>query len=294
MPTLVIGASGLVGYEFYRQNKGKKGWFFTYRSVKVDDFLQLDASDAGQAEKLVSELKPDTVILPAAMAWVDKCEREPELARKNNVELLQNVIDAMKRHGGRRIVFFSTDYLFDGKGGPYSEDAEPNPLNVYGKIKLECERMLENSGLDYIILRTTGIFGWEKQGKNFLYRIFDTLGKGKPIEVPNDQYATPTYVKDIVGAAMALLEKGQTGTFNVVGPQYMNRVELSQKFAKGFGFDGGLIVGKPTSEFKSAAPRPMKAGFRIDKILGLGIRMRTVEEAVEDMKRRKEEDDKYE
>jgi len=293
MATLVIGASGQVGYEFYRQNKQKDDWHYTYRSVKIDDFIQLDAADAQRTDEVFSEIKPDTVIMPAAMAWVDKCEREPELARKNNVEALQNVLDSMKKNGGKRIVFFSTDYIFDGENGPYSEDAPTNPLNVYGKIKLKCEKMLGESGFDYIILRTTGVFGWEKQRKNFLYRIFDNLGQNKPMVVPDDQYATPTYVKDLVSAAMALLEGCHYGVFNVVGPEFMNRVELATRFAKGFGFDAALISGKPTSEFPAAAPRPLRAGFRIDKIKSLGIRMRTVDEAVKDMIARKAEDDRY-
>jgi dTDP-4-dehydrorhamnose reductase len=293
MTTLVIGASGQVGYEFYRQNKQKDDWFYTYRSVKVDDFIQLDATDAERTEEVFSEIKPDTVILSAAMAWVDKCEKEPELARKNNVEALQNVLNSMKKHGGERMVFFSTDYLFDGKDGPYSENALFHPLNVYGKLKLECEQILEKSGLNYIILRTTGVFGWEKQGKNFLYRVFKNLGNNQPLVVPDDQYATPTYVKDLVSAAMKLLEGKNYGIFNVVGPEFMNRVELATKFANGFGFDASLISGKPTSEFTSVAPRPLRAGFKIDKIKSLGIKMRTVEEAVEDMKARKDEDDKY-
>src|SRR3989338_3835167 len=177
MSVLVIGASGLVGYEFYRQNGEKEGWHYTYRNVK-------------------------------------------------------NVIDALQKTTRGKMVFFSTDYLFDGKDGPYSEDAKPNPLNVYGKLKLECEQEIQKSGLDYLIIRTTGVFGREIQRKNFLYRVTETLTRGDDLVIPNDQFANPTYVKDLVSATTNLLEMGKNGIYNVAGPEIMPRTELSHRFAK--------------------------------------------------------------
>lgn len=296
MDVLVVGASGLVGYEFFRQKGREKGWSFTYRSMKVDGFIRLEATDPAQVERVVSELKPELVILPAAMADVNRCEREYDVAYLNNVGIVKNFISALKKAGipGARIVFISTDYLFDGKAGPYSEEAEPNPINKYGKLKLMCEDELRNSGLGYLIIRTTGIFGWEMQRKNFLYRVMDTLGAGKELVIPNDQYANPTYVKDLVGATLRLLELRKNGVFNVVGPQYMNRVELAGKFAHEFGLDGrkGLIKGVATSELGGLAPRPLKAGLKTGKIDALGIRVRTVEEAAADMRKSREKEDR--
>ncbi|HID72306.1 TPA: NAD(P)-dependent oxidoreductase [Candidatus Micrarchaeota archaeon] len=293
MVTLVIGGSGLVGYEFYRQSAGQEGWHFTYRSKKMDGFRQLDATDADAASAIIAELQPDVVIVPAAMAHVNRCETEPEMARLNNVGLIENVIAPMKKLGKGKLVFFSTDYLFDGRDGPYPEDAPFNPLNAYGRLKLDCEKAIAGSGLEHIIARTTGVFGWEMQRKNFLYRVMDTLSEGRELVIPEDQYATPTYVKDLVSAVNSLLEKGEGGVFNVSGPDYLNRVELASKMADAFSLDKSRIVGMPTSSFNNLAPRPLKAGLRIDKLTALGIMMRGVDESLEDMKRRKEEDDRY-
>ncbi|MFH2101558.1 MAG: NAD(P)-dependent oxidoreductase [Candidatus Micrarchaeota archaeon] len=292
MSTLVIGGSGLVGFEFYRQNHDKN-WHFTYRSKKMKGFIQLDAGDAEAANSLISELKPEVVIVPAAMPHVNRCETEPELAWEQNVGILKNVLEPMKALDKSKIVFFSTDYLFDGKDGPYPEDAPTNPMNEYGRIKLACEKEIQASGVEHIIARTTGIFGWEYQRKNFFYRLFDTLTAGKELVVPDDQYANPTYVKDLASAINSLLEKGASGVFNVSGPDYLNRLQLSNKMADAFGLDKSLIIGKPTTFFKTIAPRPLKAGFVLDKLFSLGIRMRGVEESLEDMKARKEEDDRY-
>ena len=127
MATLVIGASGLVGYEFYRQCGENEEWSFTYRSKKMRDFLQLDAADEEAVSEIVGELEPNLIILPAAYANVNGCETEKELARKNNVGIVENVLEAAGNNC--RIVFFSTDYLFDGKNGPYDEGAKPHPIN---------------------------------------------------------------------------------------------------------------------------------------------------------------------
>src|SRR3989339_1797240 len=126
MVSLVIGASGLVGYEFYRQKKNDGSWYFTYNNHKMNDFLHLDAGNLGEVRAIFNKINPNTVIFPAAMPNVNRCETEPEEAERANLGILQNVMDVMNGKG--KIVFYSTDYLFDGKNGPYSEDARVNPL----------------------------------------------------------------------------------------------------------------------------------------------------------------------
>lgn len=259
----------------------------------MNEFLKLDATNQEELDEALDKLKPELVIVPAAMPNVNKCEQEPELSHKNNVELIENVITTMKKYDGRKIVLFSTDYLFNGKNGPYSEDETPNPLNIYGKHKLECEKEIIASGLDYLIVRTTGIFGWEKQRKNFMYRVIDTLNRKEDLIIPNDQFANPTYVKDLVSATMILLKEGKNGIFNVAGPEIMERETLARRIARFYNLDESHIIGQPTSYFRGLANRPLNSGLRIDKIRSLGICMRTVEQALEDMKIKKSEEDKY-
>lgn len=294
MKTLVIGASGLVGYEFYRQNKDNQDWSYTYRNVKIHNFHHLDALNKEELGNLFKELRPELVIVPAAMANVNKCETEREFAYQGNVGVIKNVLDVMKKYGGKKIVFYSTDYLFDGENGPYDEEASFNPLNAYGKLKLECEKEIINSGFDYLIIRTTGIFGWEKQRKNFMYRVIDTLNRGDELVIPNDQLATPTYVKDLVKATIILLDKNLNGVFNVAGPEVMDRETLAKRIAKFFNLNLGLIRGEPTTYFKSLAPRPLKSGLKIGKINSLRIIMRSVEDSLLDMQKNKDVEDKYE
>ena len=291
MATLVIGASGLVGYEFYRQCGENEEWSFTYRSKKMRDFLQLDAADEEAVSEIVGELEPNLIILPAAYANVNGCETEKELARKNNVGIVENVLEAAGNNC--RIVFFSTDYLFDGKNGPYDEEAKPHPINYYGKLKLECEQLIASSGNPHLIVRTTGIFGYEAQHKNFLYRVTETLGAGKTLVVPSDQFANATYVRDLVSGTLSLLDAGKSGVWNIAGPEIFSKEELAKAYSSFFDLDASLIVGKPTSYFPSIAPRPMKGGLSTGKIAALGIKVRKVKEALADMKKRKRLDDSY-
>lgn len=291
MSSLVIGASGLVGYEFYRECGEQDKWHFTYRSKKLHDFIQLDATNAGAVSEIVGELEPSLIILPAAYANVNGCETDKELAHKNNVGIVKNVLDAAG--GNAKLVFFSTDYLFNGKSGPYDEEAAPHPLNYYGKLKLECEKLIVSSGKPHLIVRTTGIFGWEAQKKNFLYRVMDTLGAGKPLELPNDQFANATYVRDLVAATLELLDMKKSGVYNVAGSEIFSKEQLAREYAGFLKLNTSLIVGKPTTAFPSIAPRPLKGGLKIGKIEALGIRMRKVKDALADMMKRKRLDDSY-
>jgi len=291
MTTLVIGASGLVGYEFYRQKKEKKDWFFTYNTHKIDNFAHLDATDPAETENTMKKISPKVVIIPAALPNVNLCETDKDLAKKINLGIVENVLRFIPKDC--KIIFFSTDYIFDGKNGPYSEEDEPNPINYYGKLKLECEDMIKKSGHEYIIIRTTGIFGWELGRKNFFYKVFDTLETGKELCIPNDQFGNPTYVKDMISAVTTLIEKKCAGIYNVVGPECISRYEFAKRIADYFSLNKNLIAGKPTSYFKDNAPRPLRAGLKSDKITKIGIKLRTAEEAFLNMKQRKDIDNVY-
>ncbi|MBI4895185.1 MAG: NAD(P)-dependent oxidoreductase [Candidatus Aenigmarchaeota archaeon] len=289
MTNLVIGGSGLVGYEFYRQKKDN--YKFTYKSQKINSFIELDATCFEETKKLINKLSPEIVIVTAAMPDVNKCEIEKELAFKTNVGIIENIIKCLSKKS--KIVFFSSDYVFDGNSGPYSEKDKTNPINYYGELKVSCERKIINSGIKHLIIRTTGIFGWEMARKNFFYRVFDTLSSGKELFVPNDQFGNPTYVKDLVSTIEKMLNQDCEGIYNVVGEEWIARDNFARNIAKSFGLNDTLIIGKPTKYFKNIAPRPLKAGLRSDKIRKLGISIKSMDQAFEDMKNRKSIDDRY-
>src|SRR5262249_5131661 len=143
------------------------------------------------------------------------------------------------------------------------EDDLPNPLSVYGRSKLEAEQVLaEALGPALLTVRTTWVYGPERQGKNFAYQLAKTLSQGKPLVCPSDQGSNPSYRPDVARAVIGLTEAGRTGLVHVAGPEWVDRPRFARTLANGFGLDPGLIVPKTTAELGQPAARPLNGGLR--------------------------------
>ncbi len=290
MRILIIGASGFVGGQLFHDFAKHHDVFGTYCHAPQSHLLFLDITDKASVEHLLSTLKPEVVVQPAAQPWVDFCEQQQEESYKINVQgALQN-IDWCAAHQ-KRYVFLSTDYVFDGTNGPYAEDASCNPLNVYGKHKLLVEQYVQKTlGSLGLIVRTTTVFGWEAAGKNFVAKFIKALQEGKPFTVPNDQYATPTYVGDISHAIIALIEAQKSGIYHAAGPEYLSRVAFAEIVADVFSLPKTLINGISTKKLQQAARRPLAGGLKTTKIeRELGIHFQSPRQALSFMKDKKEE-----
>jgi dTDP-4-dehydrorhamnose reductase len=169
------------------------------------------------------------------------------------------------------LVYFSSEYVFDGKLGPYAEADVCNPLNEYGRQKLECERMIAAQLDRHLIGRVSGVYDWEGEGKgkNFVIRLIQCLSSGQQLRVPCDQMITPTYAPDLARVMRALVENGQQGLFHLSGSQPLLRTEFAHIVAEIFGLDARLIMPIATEELGLFAPRPRSAGLRIDKTQAL-------------------------
>lgn len=278
---LVLGAAGLVGSHI-RAALAKGRVVATYHRVEVPDAIPLDITDAEAVRRLITRVRPAAVVIAAAEAHVERCEREPEATRRVNVEAARAVIEAGSTLGAT-VVVFSSEYVFDGSSGPYREEDPSNPINEYGQQKVELER-LARSAERHLICRTSGVFGWERGGKNFVCQLLSHLRAGREFAVPSDQAITPTYAPDLAAAVVRLLDEGRTGTLHVVGPQVLGRPEFARLVAEAFSLPASLIVPRPTTELGSAAPRPMNAGLRDDKLrVVLGGPLRAVSVALAEM-----------
>ena len=259
---LVIGASGQVGHHLMRAAGDEATG--TFLSTELPGLRQLDVRDAGAVEALLEEVRPEWVVLPASATHVDRCETDPGPAYEVNVRGVANVAGAAARLGAR-LAYFSSDYVFDGEAGPYGEADPVSPICEYGRQKVYAEHAVLRAAPDALILRTTVVYGWEPQGKNFVYRLLGHLERGEPIRVPADQVGSPTYAPGLARATLKLVERGEPGIWNLVGDALANREEFAREAARVFGGDPDLVVGISTAELGQDAPRPLGLGLRIDR-----------------------------
>lgn len=216
---------------------------------------------------LLDSQQPELVVYAAGWTWVDGCESDPARAeRENHTWPAQAAAVASAR--GARFVFLSTSYVFDGCDGPYDEDAQANPLGVYGRTKLAGElAVLDATGGDALIARTMGVYGPEPQRKNFVYQVRARLGAGERMWVPDDQFGNATYAEDLAGGILQLAQAGYSGIWNVAGPEPdLCRAELARRIARAYSLDECLLECVPTTRLQQQAPRPRHGGLHIARI----------------------------
>ncbi len=268
---LIIGASGQVG--------GTLASLCVRRKIEVygtsrrgQGFLYMDLADKASIAAGFEKSAPDTVFLCSAMTHVDNCERDPGLATLVNAQGPGLVAEECLRRGSK-LVYFSTEYVFDGAAGPYSEEDPVSPVSVYGRTKLGGERAVLNLK-GSLAVRTTVVYSHNPASKNFIMQLISNYRSGAKMRVPLDQYSNPTYAPELAAAVLDLAGGGAAGIYNVVGPDWMNRYEFALKACSVFGFDPGFIEPRPTSELGQSAPRPLKAGLKTGKLvkrLGRGL-----------------------
>jgi len=262
---LVIGASGLVGGHLMKAApKAGVRALGTYRGNPVDGMEWADIREPKHLHALLDRLRPAVIHLAAAASNVDYCQLHPEETYATNVMGVKNVVDGANAVGAK-IVYFSTDFVFDGKAGPYGEEDTANPICEYGRQKFMAEHHIALHACDYLIVRTTVVYGWERQGKNFIYRLVNTLKAGDVLKAPVDQVGSPTYAPNLAEAALELAAADRRGVFHVVGPDRANRYEFACEAAKAFGLNPGLVQPVSTADLNQAAPRPLNAGMLCDK-----------------------------
>ncbi len=266
---VVLGGSGLVGGAFHRalQARGRavRGTFHTRPAPGLDP---LDL--AGDTAAYLDAVDPTLVVLASALTHVDYCETHPEETHARNVGALEPIVRWCGARGAP-LVYFSTDYVFDGEAGPYDEDAPPRPINVYGRSKLAAERRVAALPR-HAVLRITNVFDVGHDTKNFLHRCVEHLRDRRPLVVPDDQWATPTYAVWLAAQALDLIERGALcgpagpRTLHVACDDLVSRLEFARRVAGLLGADPARIEGRPTASLGQAAARPRRGGLRNDRL----------------------------
>jgi len=286
---LITGSNGLLGQKLveilsnspnYMMLLTSKQELSVFRDERLQ-YRQIDISNKHDVSSVVEEFEPEIIINAAAMTNVDQCETEREMAWRANVTGVEHLIRSAKLVGAR-IIHISTDYVFDGRNGPYGETDRPNPLSYYGRTKLASENVLQTSGIPSTILRTMVLYGIGFGIKlNFALWLLKNLSEEKPVRVVDDQIGNPTLADDLAYAILKVIELERTGVYHVAGPDLVNRYEFALALARLFNFNKKLISAVKTTSMKQAAPRPLRSGFITLKAqTDLGLKLAGVEQGL--------------
>lgn len=263
MRVLVIGASGLVGGSIKRyclaNNIPVLGTYFSY--VSPDDIF-LDLADPKALQNPdISAFRPDVIIHTGALTHVDLCEQDERKSYAGTVASTESAV-RLAKHFNTKFVYISTDYVFDGTAGPYTEEAETNPLSVYGKHKLEAEQLVRGAIADALICRITNVYGDELRNKNFVARLVHAReDAGLHLRLPYDQYATPINAADVARAIILLLSDNHSGVFHLASTDFLNRVQLAERVAGEIGALNFQFEAVSTQELAQTAARPLLGGL---------------------------------
>lgn len=283
MRVLVTGCDGLLGQNLLRTAPAGDAIIGLARhdvpvpAVRLSEYHVRDIADPATWEFIRDVVRPDRIVNAAAYTDVDGCERDPALCDRVN----RDAVRAMAATG-IPLTQVSTDYVFDGEAGPYSEDDAPRPLSVYGRSKLESERATL-SAPGNLVVRTAWVWGTERGAKkSFTDFVRETLSAGKTARIVTDQWSNPTLAEDLAGAIWALVGAGRSGLYHAGGSDRVSRLEWAERVAKFFGLDAGLIQPITTADMNPHARRPLRAGMRCDKLLrDTGFRLRGLDAQLE-------------
>jgi dTDP-4-dehydrorhamnose reductase len=274
MRILVTGASGLLGLNLSLEASKHHQVFGTVNTHNLHtpafSIIQTDLTAPGAVERILEQTQPDWVINCAALAIIDACEANPPLARQLNVELPEKLARIVARGGARqdtvRLLHLSTDAVFDGRRGDYTEEDAPHPLSEYARTKLEGELAVAAANPDAIIARTN-IIGWGLSGKRSLSEFFFyNLQANRRVMGFTDVYFCPLLANDLAHLLLAMLEKGLSGLYHVVCREGVTKYDFGVALARRFNFDESLV--DPTSVTRSGlkAARSPKLTLRPEKL----------------------------
>ncbi len=271
---LVTGANGFVGQALVKI-LAQHGYpvIATGRGVSrfpaEDQLVRYYAADIShpfELQHIVEQEKPAVIVHCAAMSQVDECEQRQKEAHSINVEATARLLLDAEEYAGF-FIFLSTDFVFDGEKGSYTEEDPVNPISWYGHTKLEAEAIVQTAEIPWAIVRTCLVYGLAPEGgrSSIFSWIKNSLEEGKTIKVVDDQYRTPTYVNDLVAGILLLIEQKKTGIWHISGEEFFTPYKMAREIAQIGGWKEELLERVTADTFKQAGKRPARTGFDISK-----------------------------
>lgn len=287
---LITGSNGLLGQKLVSllanqsdihliaTARGKNRLPFT----EGYEYQEMDITNAEQVAEVIDKIQPNAIIHTAAMTNVDQCEFEKDLCWAMNVKAVEYLVEACEKQD----IYFchlSTDFIFDGKAGPYSEEAQPSPVSYYGWTKYAAEEVVKRSKCRWSIARTVLVYGIvsDMSRSNIILWVKKSLEEGKNIKVVTDQFRTPTLAEDLAKGCWLMTDKEAEGIFHISGKDFLTPYEMAIKTADFFNLDKSLISEADSSNFTQPAKRPPRTGFILDKAISvLGYHPVSFEEGI--------------
>ena len=248
MRVLIIGASGFIGRYLARRLSETLGHevsgTFWSRAPEADgnSWHRVELTDAARLEQIFRLCRPDVVVHLAAIADVGAAERDPERATAVNVAATSTIVRLCQQQGAK-LVFVSTEYVFDGRRGFYREDDTPSPTTHYGQTKWEAEQEVARLASCWSTLRTSIVYGWPAQGqRNFVPWLIGRLRSGHPYYGSTKVFRTPIYVEHLVDGITALVEEDHPGIHHMAGRDWVSMYDFALAIVEGFNLDRGLVI----------------------------------------------------
>lgn len=262
MKVFVTGVKGQLGFDVVNELRGRG-----IETVGVD-IEEMDITDAGAVCRVITEAAPDAVIHCAAYTAVDAAEENEEICRKVNADGTRNIA-AVCKELDIKMIYISTDYVFDGKGTrPWEPDDERHPLNVYGQTKYEGELAVQNALDKYFIVRIQWVYG--VNGKNFVKTMLRLAETNTRINVVNDQFGSPTYTFDLAKMLADMVLTDKYGIYHAANDGICTWYEFACEIFKQAGIDIEVAPVSST-EFPSKAKRPENSRMNQDKLAENGF-----------------------
>jgi len=262
---LITGSSGQLGRSVYYQLKSKYDLIQTdiINPNNLQNFEFLDISNKDQINSIISKYNPDIIVNLAAYTDVDGCELNPQKAEILNTKSIEYILETFDM----KFIQISTDYVFDGKSGPYSEEDKTNPISIYGNTKLEAEKIIKRQSSNWCILRTNVLFDYYKGTEaSFIKWVIDSLRNNKKINIVDDQWNNPTWTKNLSEVIELVIKNDTSGIYHYGGEDYLNRYDFALMIAEIFNLEKDLISPISTESLNQPASRPLNGGLKTERI----------------------------
>lgn len=296
MKILLTGAKGLFGVNFLNNFSDKYKILATYNKNKNPylfpntDFIKVDIKNSKEFKKIFLDFRPNVLIHAASTGDVDFCQKNKKKAYQINTIATQNIAKICKKNNVK-LIYLSSNAIYDGKSGSYSEKSRSKPINYYGYTKLEGEKKIRAENPDFMILRLNTMYGWnlKDERQNPATWIIEKLQKKQKIKIVSDIYNNHLYVFSAVKITNDLISKWKSfDIFNISGANCIDRYEFAQQIAEIFKLDKNLIGSVKNDFFGQIAPRPKNTCFNVEKIKKyLSCKIWTTHEGLSHMKSHK-------